>query len=146
MATDGSFDKFTKKEALMLARDRDKLELNLGGIKDMNSLPGALFVIDPRREDIAVAEANRLGIPVIALTDTNCDPDSIDFVIPGNDDAIRSVRLFAAAVADACIEGARAAGTNRRPDELTTATFDEQGGAVIAPQGEQVDVVRKPGA
>lgn len=146
MALDGSFDKFTKKEALMLARDRDKLERNLGGIKEMNNLPGALFVIDPRREDIAIAEANRLGIPVVALTDTNCNPDNIDFVIPGNDDAIRSVRLFAAAIADACLEGARRAGTNRRPDELTTASFDEDEGAVIAPQAGATEVIRKPGA
>lgn len=146
MAMDGSFDKFTKKEALMLARDRDKLEKNLGGIKDMSALPGAIFVIDPRREDIAIAEARRLGIPVVALTDTNCDPELIDFVIPGNDDAIRSVRLFASAIADACIEGARAAGTNRRPDELTTATFDEDGGTVIAPQGAETEVIRKPGS
>ncbi len=145
MAIDGSFDAFTKKEALMLARDRDKLERNLGGIKDMSGLPGALFVIDPRREAIAVNEANRLGIPVIALTDTNCNPDCIDFVVPGNDDAIRSIRLFAGAVADACIEGARRAGTNRRPEELTTATFDEEGGAVIAETSKETEVIRKPG-
>lgn len=146
MAMDGSFDKFTKKEALMLARDRDKLERNLGGIKDMGGIPGALFVIDPRREEIAVKEANRLGIPVVALTDTNCDPDSIDFVIPGNDDAIRSIRLFAGAVADACLEGARRAGTNRPQEELTTATFDEETGTVIAPQAGDTEVIRKPGA
>ena len=78
MATDGSFDKFTKKEALMLTRQREKLERNIGGIKNMGGLPGAMFVIDPRKESIAVHEARRLGIPVIALTDTNCDPDGVD--------------------------------------------------------------------
>ena len=145
MALDGSFDKFTKKEALMLARERDKLEKNLGGIKDMGGLPSALFIIDPRRESIAVAEANRLGIPVVALTDTNCNPDNIDFVIPGNDDAIRSIRLFAAAVADSCIEGGRRAGTNRRPDELTTATFDEEAGVNVAAAPVEAEVIRKPG-
>ena len=146
MALDGSFDKFTKKEALMLARERDKLEKNLGGIKEMSALPAALFVIDPRREGIAVAEANRLNIPVVALTDTNCDPDNIDFVVPGNDDAIRSIRLFAAAVADACIEGGRRAGTNRRPDELTTATFDEEAGVNVAAAPVDAEVIRKPGS
>lgn len=146
MATDGSFDKFTKKEALMLARDRDKLERNLGGIKEMSHLPGAMFVIDPRKEQIAIKEANRLGIPVVALTDTNCDPDGVDFVIPGNDDALRSIRLFAGAMADACLEGARRAGTNRRPEDLTTATFDEESGTVIAPTGKSTEVIRKPTA
>lgn len=146
MASDGSFDKFTKKEALMLARDRDKLERNLGGIKDMKHLPGAMFVIDPRKETIAINEANRLGIPVVALTDTNCNPDGVDFVIPGNDDALRSIRLFAGAMADACLEGSRRAGTNRRPEELTTATFDEESGTVIAPTGSTTEVIRKPSA
>lgn len=146
MATDGSFDKFTKKEALMLTRQREKLERNIGGIKNMGGLPGAMFVIDPRKESIAVHEARRLGIPVIALTDTNCDPDGVDFVIPGNDDAIRSIRLFSAAIADACLEGARRAGTNRRPEDLTTATFDEESGAVIAPSGNETEIIRKPGS
>ena len=144
MATDGSFDKFTKKEALILARDQEKLERNIGGIKEMTGLPGAMFVIDPRKEGIAINEANRHGIPVVALTDTNCDPAGIDFVIPGNDDALRSIRLFAGAIADACLEGARRAGTNRRPEELTTATFDEESGAVIAPSGSETEVIRKP--
>ena len=144
METDGSFDKFTKKEALILARDQEKLERNIGGIKEMTGLPGAMFVIDPRKEGIAINEANRLGIPVVALTDTNCDPAGIDFVIPGNDDALRSIRLFAGAIADACLEGARRAGTNRRPEELTTATFDEESGAVIAPSGSETEVIRKP--
>jgi small subunit ribosomal protein S2 len=96
----------TKKELLRLERDRSKMSRNLEGIRDMTSLPDALFVVDPRKEHIAIAEANRLGIPVIAIVDTNCDPEEIDFVIPGNDDAIRSIRLFASRVADAYMEGA----------------------------------------
>jgi len=105
METDGTFEKLVKKEVLDLRRDREKLMQSLGGIKDMNRLPGAVFIIDPKKEHIAVAEANRLQIPVVAVVDTNCDPDMIDYVIPGNDDAIRSVKLFTANIADACIEG-----------------------------------------
>ncbi|MDI7276494.1 MAG: 30S ribosomal protein S2, partial [Anaerolineae bacterium] len=92
MAQDGTFDKLTKKEVLSYERMRLKLEKNLGGIKNMGGLPGVVFVIDPRKERIAVAEANKLEIPVVAVTDTNCDPDLIDFPIPGNDDAIRAIR------------------------------------------------------
>ncbi len=96
----------TKKERLRLERERDKMHRNLEGIRDMDGLPDALFVVDPKREDIAVAEANKLGIPVIAIVDTNCDPEFIDYVIPGNDDAIRSIRLFASRMADSFLEGA----------------------------------------
>lgn len=145
MATDGSFDKFTKKEALLLARERDKLERNIGGVKDMPGLPRALFIVDPRKESIAVQEANRLGIPIVAITDTNCDPDGIDFVIPANDDAIRSIKLFAAALADSCIEGGRRSGTSRRQEDLTTATFDEASGSVVNSAGSEAEIVRKPG-
>ena len=106
---EGRFEQLTKKEALQLTREIEKMEKSLGGIKDMRSLPGALFVIDPKKEHIAVKEANKLGIPVVALCDTNCDPDGIDHVIPGNDDAIKSIRLFTAAIADAAAEG-RSAG------------------------------------
>ncbi len=95
----------TKKELQGLRREREKLLSSLGGIKDMRKLPDALFVIDPKKEEIAVKEANKLGIPVVAVVDTNCDPDLIDYKIPGNDDAIRAIRLFCAAVADAVIEG-----------------------------------------
>lgn len=94
-----------KKEQLQLTREMAKIERNLGGIKDMSKLPGAIFVVDPKREKIAVAEANRLKIPVVAIVDTNCDPDDIDYVIPGNDDAIRSIRLVTAKIAEACREG-----------------------------------------
>ncbi len=107
MASDGTFERLTKKEAVGLAGETEKLEKNLGGIKEMNRLPGAIFVIDTIREHIAVLEARKLDIPVIALLDTNCDPDLVDFPIPANDDAIRSIQLFTAAIADACIEGER---------------------------------------
>lgn len=102
----GEFEKLTKKEGLKLTREIDKLENSLGGIKKMNKLPGVVFVVDPMQEDIARKEANKLGIPVIAMVDTNCDPDGIDYLIVANDDAIRSVQLFTKLMADACLEGA----------------------------------------
>ena len=105
MAADGTIEQYTKKEALQLEREREKLEKNLGGIKNMAKLPAAVFIIDPNKEAIAVKEANKLGIPVVAVVDTNCDPDNIDYIIPGNDDAIRAIRLFASKMAEACIEG-----------------------------------------
>jgi small subunit ribosomal protein S2 len=107
MSEDGTYEKLTKREVLQLERHRAKLERNLGGIKDMPKLPGAVFVIDPAKEHIAVAEANRLKIPVIALADTNADPSLIQYIIPGNDDAIRSIKLVTSKVADAAAEGAR---------------------------------------
>lgn len=100
----GEFDLLPKKEVANLKAERDKLELNLGGIKEMRSLPGVMFIVDPDQEDIAVSEARKLNIPIVALTDTNCDPDLIDYVIPGNDDAIRAVKLIASVIADAVIE------------------------------------------
>jgi small subunit ribosomal protein S2 len=117
MSKDGTFERLPKKEVASLQREQEKLEKNLGGIKDMTRLPGALFVIDPRKEMIAVHEANRLGIPVLGLVDTNCDPEGIDYVIPGNDDAIRSIKLFTGKIADAAVEGAaryRASGAAER--------------------------------
>ncbi len=105
MAADGTYERLPKKEVAALEREREKLEKNLGGIKDMARLPVALFVIDTKKEYIAVHEANRLGIPVVAVVDTNCDPEGIDYCIPGNDDAIRSIRLFTSKVAEAAIEG-----------------------------------------
>jgi small subunit ribosomal protein S2 len=105
MQTDGRAEKLTKKERIKLDRERESLEKNLSGIKNMNRLPDAVFVIDVRKEEIAVAEANKLGIPVIAVVDTNCSPEGIDYVIPGNDDALRAVRLFASRIADAVLEG-----------------------------------------
>ena len=107
MEEDGTLFALTKREQVMIRRDRDKLLKSLGGIKTMNKLPGMLFVIDPHKEHIAVDEARKLEIPVVAITDTNCDPDQIDYVIPGNDDAIRAIKLFAAKIADAAILGAK---------------------------------------
>jgi small subunit ribosomal protein S2 len=105
MREDGSYEKLTKKERLTLDRQHENLMKNLAGIRDMKSLPDMLFIIDVRKEDIAVKEANRLGIPVVAVVDTNCSPDGVDYVIPGNDDALRAVRLFASRIADAILEG-----------------------------------------
>ena len=102
---DGSLDRLTKKEALMRTREMEKLERSLGGIKDMGGLPDIMFVVDVDHERIAVSEANKLGIPVIGIVDTNSDPDGVDYVIPGNDDAIRAIDLYASAVANACLEG-----------------------------------------
>ena len=104
-AADGTFERLTKKEALMRTRDMEKLERSIGGIKDMGGLPDALFVIDVDHERIAITEANKLGIPVIGVVDTNSNPDGVDYVIPGNDDAIRAIKLYVAAVADACMAG-----------------------------------------
>ncbi|MDU0460898.1 MAG: 30S ribosomal protein S2 [Geobacteraceae bacterium] len=108
MFEDGTIEAYTKKEALQFERDREKLQKTLGGIKSMSKLPGVMFVIDPKNEEIAVQEANKLGIPVVAVVDTNCDPDPIDYVIPGNDDAIRAIRLLSSKMADAVIEGQQA--------------------------------------
>ncbi len=105
METDGSFEVLPKKEVIKLRLEREKLDKNLGGIREMKRLPGAIFIVDPRKERIAIAEARNLGIPVVAIVDTNCDPDEIDYVIPGNDDAIRAVKLFASKIADAVLEG-----------------------------------------
>ena len=105
MEEDGTFDLLPKKEVIKLRLEIEKLEKFLGGIKDMKELPGALFIVDPRKERIAVAEAKKLGIPIVAIVDTNCDPDEIDYVIPGNDDAIRAVKLISATMANAIVEG-----------------------------------------
>ena len=102
---DGTIERFVKKERLRLERLKNKLEKNLAGIKNMETLPQALYVVDPVHEEIAVKEARKLGIPIIAIVDTNCDPDLIDYVIPGNDDAIRAIKLITSKIADACLEG-----------------------------------------
>lgn len=127
MHTDGRYDQFKKKERLALDRERENLERNLSGIKNMTRLPDALFIIDVRKEELAVAEANRLGIPVFAVVDTNCSPEGIDHVIPGNDDALRAVRLFASRIADAIIEG----------QEMRAKDTDEDAAATSAVAGEQ---------
>jgi small subunit ribosomal protein S2 len=105
MQTDGRYEKLTKKERIKLDRERESLNKNLSGIKSMTRLPDAIFIIDVKKEEIAVAEANRLGIPIVAVVDTNCSPEGIDYVIPGNDDALRAVRLFASRISDAIVEG-----------------------------------------
>jgi small subunit ribosomal protein S2 len=105
MFADGSVSRYHKKEVLSLQRELDKLRLVLGGIRDMERLPHLAFIIDPHREAIAVSECRKLGIPIVAVTDTNCDPDVIDYIIPGNDDAIRAIKLFVAHIAEACVEG-----------------------------------------
>jgi small subunit ribosomal protein S2 len=102
---DGTFERLTKKEALMRTRDMEKLERSIGGIKDMGGLPDAIFVVDVDHERIAISEANKLGIPVIGIVDTNSNPDGVDYIIPGNDDAIRAIKLYVTAVADACLQG-----------------------------------------
>jgi small subunit ribosomal protein S2 len=105
MMKDGTITRYTKKEALQMEKELIKLEKNLGGIKDMDDLPGAVFIVDPKKEHIAVRETKKLGIPLVAIADSNCDPDDIDYIIPGNDDAIRAIRLICSRMADACIEG-----------------------------------------
>ncbi|MEO6393073.1 MAG: 30S ribosomal protein S2 [Pyrinomonadaceae bacterium] len=117
MLTDGRYEKFQKKERIKLDREREGLDKNLSGIKSMNRLPDVIFIIDVRKEEIAVAEANRLGIPVVAVVDTNCSPDGIDYVIPGNDDALRAVRLFASRIADAILEGQQVGTEGGEEDE-----------------------------
>ncbi|MBU4318455.1 MAG: 30S ribosomal protein S2 [Proteobacteria bacterium] len=113
---DGTIELFPKKERLKLGKERVKLDDNLGGIRLMNHLPGAIFIVDPKHEDIAVKEAHRLHIPIIAIVDTNCDPEEVDFAIPGNDDAIRSIRLISSRISDACIEGRQRYEEKRQAD------------------------------
>jgi len=136
MQEDGTIAQYKKKEALMLERQAEKLRRNLGGIKEMKTLPEMIFVVDPKREDIAVDEARRLGIPVVAITDTNCDPDLIDYVIPGNDDAIKSIKLVCGAIADAVIEGleARPQTGEEAGEEAAAGTGAEE--APAAAEGE----------
>lgn len=118
---DGTFTKLTKKEALMRTRDMEKLERSIGGIKNIAGLPDALFVIDVDHERIAIQEANKLGIPVIGIVDTNSNPEGVDYVIPGNDDAIRAIKLYVSAIADACLEGSKSASSVPNKDEYVAA-------------------------
>jgi small subunit ribosomal protein S2 len=131
MQTDGRYEKLTKKERIKLDRERESLNKNLSGIKSMTRLPDAIFIIDVKKEEIAVAEANRLGIPIVAVVDTNCSPEGIDYVIPGNDDALRAVRLFASRIADAIVEG----------NQIAT-----EGGVVSAEPAEDAGVGEAGGA
>ncbi len=129
MKEDGSINRYTKKEILKMDKELFKLERNLGGIKNMDELPGAVFVVDPKREKIAVREARKLGIPVIAIADSNCDPDDIDFIIPGNDDAIRAIRLICSKVADAAIEGHALAEQRLREEDALRKEQEEAAAA-----------------
>ncbi len=141
MFADGSIEGYTKKEILSLEKQRQKLEKSLGGIKGMNKLPGAIFVVDPKNEAIAVSEAKKLGIPVVSVVDTNCDPDPIDYIIPGNDDAIRAIRLLASKMATAVIEGVQA----REIELQTDAEGEAQAEAAAAePQVEVVPAEAAP--
>lgn len=130
MREDGRFEMLTKKERLQLDREHEKLMKNLAGIKDMGGFPDMLFVIDVRKEDIAIKEANRLNIPIVAVVDTNCSPEGIDHVIPGNDDALRAIRLFASRIADAIIEG-RQVGTEGRVSDVQTDTDEESDAPIV---------------
>ena len=125
METDGTFDLLPKKEVVKLQLEIEKLEKYLGGIKNMQKLPAALFIVDPKREKIAVSEARKLGIPVVAIVDTNCDPDEVDYVIPGNDDAIRAVKLISGAIADAIIEGRQGEASAPAEEEAAPAETEE---------------------
>ena len=122
----GEFDLLPKKEVMKLKAERDKLETNLGGIKEMKSLPGVMFIVDPDQEDIAVMEARKLHIPIVAITDTNCDPDLIDHVIPGNDDAIRAIKLIASVMADAVIEANQGEELAKDGDDATEEAAMEE--------------------
>jgi small subunit ribosomal protein S2 len=153
---DGSVNLFPKKERLKLNKERAKLDDTLGGIRNMGKLPGAIFVIDPRNETIAVREGKRLNIPIVAIVDTNCDPDEVDYTIPGNDDAIRSIRLITSRIADACLDGQkrfserRQAESDKQPEESSET---EMAAASLKPgerkiisdgsQGPIVEIIRK---
>ncbi len=137
----GGYDTATKKEALMLERERQRLEKSMGGIRTIQGPPAAVFVVDSRKESIAIREARKLDIPVVAIVDTNCDPDEVDYIIPGNDDAIRAIKLFSQAVADACVEGSAL-----YQESLQAASDKEEtggGGGEEAPAAEEVEKAEK---
>ncbi len=136
MQADGSINRFPKKEILLMEKERVKLERNVGGIKDMRSLPSVVFVVDPKKESIAVNEAQKLNIPVVALTDTNCDPDGIDYVIPGNDDAIRSIRLISNVIAEAVLTGKAQRGGDEASEEAVAAAMGDATAEMMEKAGE----------
>ena len=125
MAEDGTFEVLPKKEVILLKKEMEKLERNLGGIKDMNELPGVIFLVDPKKERIAVLEAKKLGIPTVGLVDTNCNPEDVDYVIPGNDDAIRAVKLIADVMANAVIEGRQGESLDNGSETVEEETTEE---------------------
>jgi len=132
MATDGRYELLPKKEVIKLERERKHLQANLAGIKNLNRLPDLLFVIDSNKEQIAVKEARKLGIPVVAVVDTNCDPSEVDYVIPGNDDALRAIRLFASKIADSVVEGSQAATDKQMADVSAGVQYSEAAEAAAA--------------
>jgi len=139
MATDGRYDLLTKKEVIRLERERKHLQANLAGIKSMKRLPDALFIVDSNNETIAVKEARKLGIPVVAVVDTNCDPTVVDYVIPGNDDALRAIRLFTSKIADSAAEGVNLLGDKAFQEEPAAAA-EESGEVAEAAPVEEVDL------
>lgn len=155
---DGSIELFPKKERLKLGKERGKLDSTLGGIRNMGKLPGAIFVVDPKNEAIAIREGRRLGIPIVAIVDTNCDPDEVDYIIPGNDDAIRAIRLISSKIADACIEGQQRLKERVQAEadkEVEEPTEIESAAATLKPgerkvisdgsAGPIVEIIRKTG-
>ncbi|MFC1580105.1 30S ribosomal protein S2 [Thermodesulfobacteriota bacterium] len=152
MKEDGSINRYTKKEALKMEKELVKLERNLGGIKNMDEMPGAVFIVDPKKEHIAVNEAKKLGVPIVAIADTNCEPDDIDYIIPGNDDAIRAIRLICSRMADACTEGHHLAEERLKAEaEAKQAKEAEQAEEVAAAEREEgqpevIVVSRKEGS
>ena len=147
MATDGRYELLPKKEVIKLERERKHLQANLAGIKNLNRLPDTIFVIDSNKEQIAVKDARKLGIPVVAVVDTNCDPTEVDYVIPGNDDALRAIRLFASKIADSVVEGSQAA-TDKEGAEIAAAVGIAAGAeesAAPAPEGERAEGERAEG-
>jgi len=155
---DGSIELFPKKERLKLGKERTKLDSTLGGIRNMGKLPGAIFVVDPKNEAIAIREGRRLGIPIVAIVDTNCDPDEVDFIIPGNDDAIRAIRLLSSRIADACIEGQKRLKERKQAEadkEVEEPSEIESAAATLKPgerkvisdgsAGPIVEIIRKTG-
>jgi len=138
MATDGRYELLPKKEVVKLERERKHLQANLAGIKNLNRLPDVLFVIDSNKEQIAVKEARKLGIPVVAVVDTNCDPSEVDYVIPGNDDALRAIRLFASKIADSVVEGSQAITDKQMADLTAGVQYSESAEAAAAtPEGAE---------
>ena len=135
----GNINLFPKKERILMGKERIKLDTNIGGIAEMTNMPGALFVVDPKNEAIAIHEARRLKIPVVGLVDTNCDPDDVDYIIPGNDDAIRSVRLITGKIAEACIEG------RARWEEKRQAQADKAGDSAAAAKGPEARAAEDEG-
>src|SRR5690554_4321039 len=142
MSRDGSYAKYTKKEVLMFEREKERLENNVGGIRDMTGVPGALFIVDPKKEENAVKEAKKLGIPVVAVCDSNCDPREIDYPIPGNDDAIRAIRLFASAIAEACLEGSKSVSQRREQSAREAAKDSADFNAPQKGKAAEVEVQR----